>query len=202
MTVGFVAGMDLGQSADYSCLVIIESQEQGFMTPKKHVGALLHLRHIMRWELHTPYPTIAAQTKALLTQPQLRGKTQLVVDGTGVGRPVVDMLSLAGLTPIPVSITGGEKTNLDQGWWSVPKRELVSSLAIAFETGALLIAQGLPLASVLLKELQNFKAKISVSGSESFEAWRERDHDDLVLGTALAVWYAKRGQPNFRYVRL
>jgi hypothetical protein len=30
--------------------------------------------------------------------------------------------------------------------------------------------------------------KVSPSGDESFEAWRESVHDDPVLATALAVW--------------
>jgi hypothetical protein len=30
------------------------------------------------------------------------------------------------------------------------------------------------------------------TGHESPEAWRERDHDDLVLAVALAVWCGER----------
>jgi hypothetical protein len=36
--------------------------------------------------------------------------------------------------------------------------------------------------------MQNFKAKITASANETFEAWREGQHDDLVLAVALAVW--------------
>jgi hypothetical protein len=51
----------------------------------------------------------------------------------------------------------------------------------------------LPLAEVLGRELQQFRVKVNLAtGNESFEAWRERDHDDLVLATALACWYASR----------
>ena len=51
------------------------------------------------------------------------------------------------------------------------------------------LAEGLPLANVLIEELQNFRAKITAeSGHVSFEQWRERDHDDVVLALALACW--------------
>ena len=30
------------------------------------------------------------------------------------------------------------------------------------------------------------------SGNETFESWRERDHDDLVLAVALAAWLGER----------
>jgi hypothetical protein len=31
-----------------------------------------------------------------------------------------------------------------------------------------------------------------VAGNETFESWRERDHDDLVFAVALACWWADR----------
>ena len=39
-------------------------------------------------------------------------------------------------------------------------------------------------------ELQQFRVKITAAANETFEAWWERDHDDLVL--ALAARYARR----------
>jgi hypothetical protein len=181
--------LDLGQAADYSALAIIEDTADH-----------LDLRHLTRWPLRTPYPRIAEDVRELLARPQLRGHTDLIVDGTGVGRPVTDLLAGAGLSPIPVSITGGDKVSSDRGWWSVPKRDLVSSVAVGLETGRLRIAAGLTYGPVLKQELESFRAKISLSGHDSYEAWRERDHDDLVLAVALAVWWAGRGQPNVRFL--
>lgn len=34
--------------------------------------------------------------------------------------------------------------------------------------------------------------KISASGHDTYEAWREGIHDDTVLATAIAIWYAER----------
>jgi hypothetical protein len=44
----------------------------------------------------------------------------------------------------------------------------------------------------LLAELQSFTVRISAAGNETFAALRERDHDDLVLATAMAVWFAEK----------
>ena len=42
-------------------------------------------------------------------------------------------------------------------------------------------------------ELYNFKLKVNVATTNiSYEAWREGEHDDLVLAAALAVWAADR----------
>jgi hypothetical protein len=55
------------------------------------------------------------------------------------------------------------------------------------------IAQDMPLADTLKKELLNFKVKINIAtGHDSYEAWREGDHDDLVLAVAMACWCGER----------
>ncbi len=50
--------------------------------------------------------------------------------------------------------------------------------------GQVRVADGLPLASVLAEELAAFRVKVTLAGNEQFEAWREKDHDDLVLAVA------------------
>jgi hypothetical protein len=55
------------------------------------------------------------------------------------------------------------------------------------------IAQEMPLAETLRKELLNFKVKINIAtGHDSYEAWREGDHDDLVLAVAMPCWCGER----------
>jgi hypothetical protein len=69
----------------------------------------------------------------------------------------------------------------------VPKRELVSVAQVALQTGRLKIAASLAEAATLTNELMNFKVKISLeTAHDSYGAWREGTHDDLVL--ALALW--------------
>jgi hypothetical protein len=52
------------------------------------------------------------------------------------------------------------------------------------------VAHG-PEAPQLMRELGTFTVKVSETANESFESWRERDHDDLVLAVALAAWFAE-----------
>lgn len=182
----YVAGLDLGQAGDYSALAIIECH------PVK--PPLWDLRHLGRFELQTDYPTVVRDVLSLLGSAQLAGRTTLVVDYTGVGRAVLDMLRLAQLAPIAVTITGlsREARFVDQSW-RVPKKDLVAALATGFESRQFRMAAGMPYVEVLQKELRAFRAKVTLAGNQSFEAWREADHDDLVLATALALWWAKLG---------
>ena len=46
----------------------------------------------------------------------------------------------------------------------------------------------LELMKVLQDELNAFKVKITPAANETFEAGREREHDDLVLSLSLAAW--------------
>ncbi len=45
---------------------------------------------------------------------------------------------------------------------------------------------------MLVRELENFRVKITAAANETFGAWREGQHDDLVIAVALACWLAER----------
>jgi hypothetical protein len=64
------------------------------------------------------------------------------------------------------------------------------------------VAARLAEAVTLHRELLAFRIKVSLNGHDSYEAWRERDHDDCVLAVALACWAGEnlsRREPKFFY---
>ncbi len=75
------------------------------------------------------------------------------------------------------------------GTVSVPKRDLVATVAVLLEQRRLKIAEALPEAPTLVRELQEFKRRVTPAGHEQLASWRESVHDDLVLATALACWW-------------
>jgi hypothetical protein len=120
-----------------------------------------------------------------------------MIDHTGVGRPVYDMLIDAKLTCplLGVSIHGGDRVSKDGQQVRVPKRDLVSITQV-LQGARLKIADSLPEAQTLIREMLNFKIKIDpVTAHDSYSAWRESQHDDLVLATALALWCGEKCQP-------
>ena len=115
---------------------------------------------------------------------------------------VTDLLKGKGLTFTPVTITGGDAAHKTGRNWRVPKRDIVAALEVPFHTGELKVAEGLTLWPVLREELLNFRRKINLkTAHDSYEHWRESDHDDLVLATALACWRATRRRNVLRVVR-
>jgi hypothetical protein len=79
----------------------------------------------------------------------------------------------------------------------VPKKELVGVLQVLLQSRRLQVARSLANAAVLVKELEAFRVKITTSAHETFEAWRERDHDDLLLAAGMAAWVGERGVREF-----
>jgi hypothetical protein len=142
------------------------------------------------------YPDVAEHVRRLMDAPELKGKAALAVDATGVGAAVVDMLRRSGLTFDAVTITGGDtETQSDYDSYRVPKRDLVGNLQVLLQSGRLKIVRSLEHAETLRAELLNFRVKINVATAhDSYEAWREGDHDDLVLAAALAAWKAQKGE--------
>jgi hypothetical protein len=103
----------------------------------------------------------------------------------------------AGLKPVPITITGGQQvTRGSAGYRHVPKRDLVGALAVLLQTRRLRISRELRHAERLIEELQNFRVKITSAGNDTYSAWRESLHDDLVLALAVAVWLGERTADN------
>jgi hypothetical protein len=145
--------------------------------------------NIARLALGTPYPAIVVHVMDMLSRPRFRGKSELVVDATGVGRAVLDLFNGYGITPIGVLITGGTATTRDGPMWHVPKINLVSRLQALLHDERLHIHKDIPDATALVSELQNFRAEYSESGYIRFNA-RSGKHEDLVLALAIALWRA------------
>ncbi len=144
--------------------------------------------HLERPPLGTSYPAINQRLKDLIARLPAHKRLNILVDRTGVGRPVVDLMREEKLKIIPITITaGGTVKGSVYGGYNVPKKELVSNLAIQFQADRLKISRALPEAAQIVEELQNFKMKITLAGNDTYEAWRESDHDDLVLAAAMAA---------------
>ncbi len=209
----FTVGLDLGQSADYTALSIVQSTAREF--PNGGEQKSLQIRHLERYPLRTSYPDIADKVAALMRSPELcpteydpsrvryfSKAPELVVDNTGVGVAVTDLLERQGLKFVRVTITGGDTVNRSGKAWRVPKRDLVAALEVPFHTGTLKVAEGLELWPALKEELLHFRRKINLATAhDSYEHWRESDKDDLVLATALACWWTGRRRRNLRVLR-
>ncbi len=211
----YTVGLDLGFAADYSALCVLRTEKednplQDVSDPSWEQTAAARnwkasppthsVEHVERIPLGTPYQDVVKTTVALLGRSELmardkRGREHaptLVVDKTGVGQPVVQLLRAAGVTPVGVTITGGSDVTRDGGDYRVPKRDLISATQVLLQSRCLRFAPGMPYVKELNHEFQTYQMKIDLTtGHDSYGQWREGQHDDLVLAVALAAWWAE-----------
>ena len=102
----FYLGLDLGKKHDHTAVAIVERR-----------GESLLVRHLERVALGTPYTGVVARVQEIVERTECEGRCAVVVDGTGVGEPVVDVLRRAGLgcEITAVTITGGERESRSRG---------------------------------------------------------------------------------------
>jgi len=195
----FVASLDLGQLQDYSALIILEvhgtpsrvvfDQRLDRESPVQVLPVqFMDIRHIERFPLGTKYKQIAQMvTDRVKRVPR---PCYFCVDETGVGVSVIE--SLLNLKPHGITITAGrEAIRTAPDKYHVPKRDLIAQAQVRLQNDTLRIAQTLPHAQLLVSEMLAFRVKISATGHDSYEAWREKEHDDLVLAAAMGCWFAE-----------
>jgi hypothetical protein len=175
--------VDLGEARDFTALCTI-----------RQVGDKFRCTHIERAPLGTPYSKVVRYVQKLMALPAYQD-VDLIVDATGVGRPVAERMEEEGLLPIPVIITGGSNESHEpRDWsWRVPKKNIVTVAQICLGRDILEMPSGHTLIEQVKHELRTFKRKKNPeTQNESFEAGRESDHDDLVFALCLALWHVTK----------
>jgi hypothetical protein len=180
---------DVGEGSDWTSIVAIESSDDG-IHQVRHIERARQLRYADLLERLRPVVASFTPRPDIVGRPTMRVPPYLVLDVTGVGRPVFEFIRNAKLNVYERAayVTAGDDVIEDFPYWRIPKRDLVSSVALALEAGRLEIAADLPEAPLLERELKTFKARVRLSGQD--EDWRDRKHDDLVLAVAIGIWAA------------
>lgn len=203
----FIAGLDIGKVSDPTALCIMERQmilEAGALVPRFDTRYLERLHGV-------PYPAMVRGVRERLDK--LGTPCVLVIDATGVGLAIVDMFREGWTTSDPVTnervtlpgkptiialtITNAESSRSER-WddWHVPKRDLIMNFMVTLQQRRFRVAAGIKDAEVLFKEGQNFQWKVSKAGNDLYGAWREGQHDDLLLSVAIAVWWGEKWAPR------
>jgi hypothetical protein len=187
-------GLDVGPAQEFTAIAVLEKTRRFHSAYPDRDVSHYAVRHLQRFPPGTAYGEIAAVLAKQSCATPL-SSSSLAVDITGVGRPVLDLLRKSDIraTIQPVTVSGGHEASRDNlGGWLVPRKELVSAMQVLLQERRLKVAQSLPEAATLTQELRNFKAKPSTAPLDSFLAWRENPHDDLVLDMAIAAWIGAR----------
>jgi hypothetical protein len=189
-------GLELGQAQEFTALAIVEKTEADPYSYDPTLASYA-VRYLERFPIGTSYLEIFHRVEEVFADLALK-QGSLVVDQTGVGKPILDLLMNSRLSDrlTRLTMTAGLQGNweVNRGW-PVPKQDFVGQLQILLQSRRIQIADLLPLASLLVKELENFRMKLVLKTSEDpLAQWRDGMNDDLVLAVAIAVWQGERDQ--------
>lgn len=193
--VTFFLGLGLERYVDYSTVALLErltkKGEWDAVNFRWRGSTSLRLRYLERMPQGTPYPEVVDRVRQFVLKPDLLGRCQVTVDTTGVGQAVIDMIEMGqlGCDVRRVKITSGETERYADGYYRVPKQDLIARVQVLLQSGGLEFANGVQYGERLLREMAQMRVKMSRSGREQFEA-RSGEHDDLALTLAMACWGA------------
>ena len=198
----FFVGLDLGQRQDFTAIAVIErhsfvSADVDAGTRGRNERVRYRCRMLRRLPLGMGYVEVVEKVKVLMQSKELLDRATLVVDASGVGSPVVEMLRKTANCPLdPVTITGGQQLKIDTYGYKMPRRELMSQLALMLEKRELEISLHAGDIEHVRNELRNLRIRFGNKGQENIDPEKESVHDDLVIAMALGFWKAKRSQPS------
>lgn len=140
------------------------------------------------------YPQTAKRIEQIVRSPLISRDYLLVVDATGVGQAVMDMLRDSyNLAPIGVTFTSGKSVTQSIYGYNVPKRDLVVNLQVLYQMERVRIAEELELALEYKEQLRHFTSEVDrVTKHESFDSDSGQVHDDLPMASAIVLWYAEQ----------
>lgn len=150
----YVMGVDLAKVTDYTVISIFDRSNN---------------RQVFRDRFNTlEWPM---QKARIIATAQKYNNALNIIDGTGIGDPIIDDLLRAGVAVEPYKFT------------EQSKKDLVEKLSIWIEQKKASFIYG----DDVMMEYDNFTYEIGLTGKIRYGA-REGFHDDIIMADALAVW--------------
>ena len=205
----YIIGIDIAKKQDRTVIVIAQ-KARDYLEDGRSISFMNVLDLQMIEKLS--YPDLARYIKRLDLNADLHGNNDLLVDSTGVGEAVCDMMEDIGLSPIRVMFTGGDTsritgTRASNGFMTrmqvnVPKNELVDTLKIALQERRLRIAEGIPFEQDIRKQFSHFVGVMSKSKNMIYNNDSDDVHDDIVCAMSLVAWHflqSEGARSDFRF---
>ena len=164
----YVMGIDLAREEDYTVITVIDSNTK----------EVVHIDRFKGWDY--PY-----QKKHIIAKAERYNNARVVIDATGVGKPIYEDLLRAGVFVEDFTFTGKSK------------EELFGNLRVFIENGYIKI----PNNNILIDELLAFEYKLR--DDKTGQPLKKIKygppagiHDDCVDSLALAVWDLAPNKPK------
>ncbi len=144
------------------------------------------------------YPDVVSHVIRTMLKDPLRGRTRLVIDGSGLGRVVSNLLDDQGVQHDAIQMTVGQNWAVKDRYVNVGKTLLLETLSLLFATGDLTFAHDLPLREDILAELETFQLETTAAGNQVITQGKSgAHHGDLAIALAAACFASEHLLPGF-----
>ena len=144
------------------------------------------------------YPDVVSHVIRTMLKEPLRGRARLVIDASGLGRVVSDLLFEQGVEHHAVQMTVGQNWVEKGRYVNVGKTLLLETLSLLFATGDLTFAHDLPLREDILAELETFQLETTAAGNQVITQGKSgAHHGDLAIALAAACFASEHLLPGF-----
>lgn len=192
----YIISIDIAKKEDRTVIAI--GQKANEFTGDGRVTSFLNVLDMQMIE-HLSYPDLARYIKRLDLNADLHGNNDLLVDSTGVGEAVCDLLEDIGLSPERIIFTGGDTSRISgqknaagfitRMQTNVPKHELVDTLQMCLQERRIRLAEGIPFEQDIRKQFSHFVGVMSKSKNMIYNNDSDDVHDDIVCAMAMMAWH-------------
>jgi len=204
--------VDLAKKRNFTAIMVMKDSPQIVLGHEllKQPNRVLHYYDIVYLSQKQGmwYHDVVDEIVELMNRATLVHNADLIVDGTGVGEGVVEMMRKKDLQPIPIITIGRGlmrevyadiaevfpgATKLKMKTLKeihVPKSDLVAAGQLLVQQERVRVAAGLKWAEEAQRQFKNFKGKINERTKKKvYEAETEEDHDDIVICFLMGAWW-------------
>ena len=130
--------------------------------------------------------------------PPFGGKSELVIDGTSLGRVVSDILWDQNIPHHAVQMTGGQSWKKESARYvNAGKTFMIENTAVLFASGDLKFAEDLPLRKEIESDLASFSLTTTAAGNQIITQSRNAGgHGDLGISLIVGAFASQYLRPQ------
>ncbi len=181
-------GADLGQANDYSAVCVVKDRRLPISDGSKVVLGPRERTVVYADRFRgVSYVDVVDHLIQLRNASPFGGKSELVIDGTSIGRVVSDMLWEQGVDHSAIQMTGGQDWSRKGRYVNASKTLMVENLAVLFASGDLNFAHDLPLRREIEDDLASFTTQTTAAGNQIITQSRNASgHGDIAIALIVA----------------
>lgn len=188
--VRYWVGADLGQANDFSSVVVIKDQALPVFNDSRIIVGPRERTVVYADKFKgVSYVDVVDHLIKLRNAQPFGGVSELVIDGTSIGRVVSDMLWDQSVPHSAVQMTGGQEWRRSGRYVNASKTLMIENLAVLFAAGELKFAHDLQLRKEIEEDLASFTTQTTAAGNQIITQSRNGSgHGDLGIGLIVAAF--------------